>query len=399
MVDWTLLEMEESIECEKIHTGFTTKAIKIEPDKNSSQYRRLFATYKEALRNAIRQQAINSGKKAQDLDFDFSDARYLPEFLQILDNLSTNILKNSLIVWKTLIEDSDYRNLQRTDEFMVAFDEKMSEMDNLSAKVWEYLINHFSIYGFSAQNKNLVANLKIYGNIKDKTQTKIMTEIPHSQRIKSQVTQAQVTQTHTAQPQVTQTQNVVKQPVQNQLLQQYLKLQDESITQRFSSEFFVKFDRVYSHDFTKNNMSAWRYLFQDEKYITLMKQVHFVEKLANRMKNIYDLYPAIWQYIIDKTKVPESHPMYQKTTGYLINLSKSNAFKGTVLPQPIIPIDTLGEVIDEDNYIKGHHDNLSIPKQNTVNWSTKKKSNSSGVVKIIIFIVVIWWIFINILLH
>ncbi len=369
MVDWTLLDMEESIDCNSIGKGFVAMAAKIGPDRNPSQFRRLFGTYKEAMRNAIRQNAINSGKRAEDLDFDFSDERHLPEFMSILENVLSSELNNSPAVWKALIEDSDYRNLQRTQGFIEGFDRRMSGVGNLEPRIWEYLVNHFTVYGFATQNKELVEHLKGYGGIAGKKAA-----APVEPVVSKEPEPIVVTAPY--QP--------AKQVGMSPLLQQYLKMQDEGIVSRLLGEFMTKLDRICSHDVTKNNLSAWRYLFQDERYVMLLRQVHFTEILARRMQNVDGLYPAIWEYIIDKTKVPEAHPMYSKTTGYLIGLSKSNAFTGQVLPQPILPAESLSAYIDRDDYSKGHLDYQPV-------GSKKKSAGNSRWVWWLLFIILIMW--------
>ena len=42
----------------------------------------------------------------------------------------------------------------------------MSNVSGLDDNIWKYLIEHFKVYGFAAQNKKLIANLQKYGGIK-----------------------------------------------------------------------------------------------------------------------------------------------------------------------------------------------------------------------------------------
>ena len=204
------------------------------------------------------------------------------------------------------MDDSDYRTLQRTDTFIETFDRYMSGVQGLNADVWKYLINHFKVYGFSAQNKKLIANLQKYGNIKEdvfikndmpampktasgagknsrpqgtdrkrqqnadvssKQNTDIML---HQNTDSRRQTASQTSQADRGgQPQhiqeIRQTAGS-QQSTADSFLEKYMSFQDDRIVDELSTDFFKRFGRVYSHEITKNNMSAWRYLMQDEKY-------------------------------------------------------------------------------------------------------------------------------------
>lgn len=166
MTDWKMLKIEPCDDYKTINEAFTKQVISINPERNPSDYRRLYVTYKEALREAARMIAVKEGKRAEDLDFNFNDDRYLDEFMIIIGNICSGELKNSHAVWKSVIDDSDYRTLQRTDSFITEFDSYMSNVSGLDDNIWKYLIEHFKVYGFAAQNKKLIANLQKYGGVK-----------------------------------------------------------------------------------------------------------------------------------------------------------------------------------------------------------------------------------------
>lgn len=166
MTDWKMLKIEPCDDYKTINEAFTKQVISINPERNPSDYRRLYVTYKEALREAARMIAVKDGKRAEDLDFNFNDDRYLDEFMIIIGNICSGELKNSHAVWKSVIDDSDYRTLQRTDSFITEFDSYMSNVSGLDDNIWKYLIEHFKVYGFAAQNKKLIVNLQKYGGIK-----------------------------------------------------------------------------------------------------------------------------------------------------------------------------------------------------------------------------------------
>lgn len=374
MAEWEILGLEPTDDCSAINSAFVKRAIDIDPSRSASEYRYLYSAYKDALRYALRKQAINSGKRSDDLDFDFSDDRYLAEFMLILDNICTGGLKQSPSVWEGLINDSDYRTLQRTDRFITEFDEYMSGVSGLDPRIWRFLAEHFTVYGFSAQNEKLVADLKQYGNIENDVFLKKASE-PSDKITKQRESLSE--------------QDSPAQGVDNTLLSKYMKLQNDKIVNERSAEFFTKFGRVYSHDITKNNMSAWRYLMQQDQFTYLLKQEKFTEKLVNSLRHINDLYPSVWEYIIDKTRVPRTHPSYEKSTGELIRLMKQNSYKGNTALQAAISTDMLKSLIDDDNFTKGHHEyqqgrpagkpvktgqanGLSVTKQNERGNNTKQ---------------------------
>lgn len=150
MTDWKMLKIEPCDDYKTINEAFTKQVISINPERNPSDYRRLYVTYKEALREAARMIAVKDGKRAEDLDFNFNDDRYLDEFMIIIGNICSGELKNSHAVWKSVIDDSDYRTLQRTDSFITEFDSYMSNVSGLDDNIWKYLIEHFKVYGFAA---------------------------------------------------------------------------------------------------------------------------------------------------------------------------------------------------------------------------------------------------------
>lgn len=414
MTEWKMLKIERTADYERINKAFAEQTTAIAPDRNPSEYRRLYVTYKEALKFAAKEHAVMEGRRAEDLDFDFRDDRYLDEFMRILDNICSSGLKQMLSVWKSLVDDSDYRTLQRTDTFIAAFDRYMSNISGLDAEIWKYLINHFKVYGFSAQNKKLIANLQKYGSIKEDVFIKNDVFSPQKPEAKQKKTksdswqQRQIQQTAQPQRQMqsqkqeqrpTQPQRQIQQTVpthSDQLLAKYMELQDDRIVNELSSDFFKKFGRIYSHEITKNNLSAWRYLMQDEKYIHLLKQAGFTEKIANSLRYVNDLYSSVWEYIIDKTRVPESHPMYQKTTGELIRLMKKNRYSGEIMPQGVIQTEYLKSIIDEDNFSIGHHD---YPKTESANekrlqpninpnvYKNVNKNNGRNAMLAVIFII------------
>lgn len=415
MTEWKILKIEQTSDYESINSAFAKRAEIIAPERNSSEYRRLYVTYKEALRYAAREHAVMEGRRAEDLDFDFRDDRYLDEFMRILGNICNSGLKQSQTVWKSLVDDSDYRTLQRTDTFIETFDRYMSGVQGLNADVWKYLINHFKVYGFSAQNKKLIANLQKYGNIKEDvfikndmpampktasgagknsrpqgtdrksrqntdigSQRNADTGFQQNADIRSmRNTDSRPQADRDGQPQhiqeIRQTAGS-QQSTADSFLEKYMSFQDDRIVDELSTDFFKRFGRVYSHEITKNNMSAWRYLMQDEKYTYLLKQAKFTEKIANSLRYVNDLYPVVWEYIIDKTRVPKEHSMYQKTTGELNRLMKNNRYTGEIMPQGVIQPEFLKSIIDEDNFAKGHHD---YP-QGTQTQSADASSNRAG---------------------
>lgn len=448
MTEWKILKIEQTSDYESINSAFAKRAEIIAPERNSSEYRRLYVTYKEALRYAAREHAVMEGRRAEDLDFDFRDDRYLDEFMRILGNICNSGLKQSQTVWKSLVDDSDYRTLQRTDTFIETFDRYMSGVQGLNADVWKYLINHFKVYGFSAQNKKLIANLQKYGNIKEDvfikndmpampktasgagknsrpqgadrksrqntdigSQRNADTGFQQNADIRSmRNTDSRTQADRGGQPQhiqeIRQTAGS-QQSTADSFLEKYMSFQDDRIVDELSTDFFKRFGRVYSHEITKNNMSAWRYLMQDEKYTYLLKQAKFTEKIANSLRYVNDLYPVVWEYIIDKTRVPKEHSMYQKTTGELNRLMKNNRYTGEIMPQGVIQPEFLKSIIDEDNFAKGHHDypqsaaapvnsGRPAPVQNTgynnINpnvYRNANKNNKNSIVAIIIIVIIV----------
>lgn len=442
MTEWKILKIEQTPDYESINSAFAKRAEVIAPERNSSEYRRLYVTYKEALRYAAREHAVMEGRRAEDLDFDFRDDRYLEEFMRILENICCSSLKQSQTVWKSLVDDSDYRTLQRTDTFIETFDRYMAGVQGLSADIWKYLINHFKVYGFSAQNKKLIANLQKYGNIKEdvfiKNDMPAMSKTslgagkssrPQGADRKSRKNTDIGSQQNAdtgfqrnadirsmrntdSRPQAQRIQEVRqtagnRQSTAGSYLEQYMSLQDDTIVDELSTDFFKRFGRVYSHEITKNNMSAWRYLMQDEKYTYLLKQAKFTEKIANSLRYVNDLYPVVWEYIIDKTRVPKEHSMYQKTTGELNRLMKNNRYTGEIMPQGVIQPEFLKSIIDEDNFAKGHHDypqstaapvNSGKPSPvqnagyNNINpnvYRNANKNNKNSIVAIIIIVIIV----------
>lgn len=410
MTDWKMLKIEPTADYAVIHAAFAERTLIVDPDRNPSEYRKLYVTYKDALRYAARQHAVSEGKRAEDLDFDFSDDRFLGEFMQILGNICNSGLKQSLSVWKSLFDDSEYRTLQRTDTFIRTIDSYMSGVEGLDAGIWKYLIDHFKVYGFAATNKKLVINLQKYGNIKedvfiknDITPAKPAKQLnngstPVSPAVSKSIPQKRaVSQTGTPSIREVVSQNESIRQKQDlkttdPLLAKYMELQDDRIVDMYSSDFFKKLERVYTHDITKNNLSAWRYFMQNPNYMHLLKQAKFTEKIANSLRYVEDLYPAVWEYIIDKTRVPANHPMYEKTTGELIRLMKSNRYTGQITPQGVLSTELLKSIIDEDHFTKGHHDypdtQADYQHRNMNNQVSNKKAKSNGSVGTIIFIIV-----------
>lgn len=398
MTDWKMLKIEPCDDYNTINEAFTKQVISINPERNPSDYRRLYVTYKEALREAARMIAVKEGKRAEDLDFNFNDDRYLGEFMIIIGNICSGELKNSQAVWKSIIDDSDYRTLQRTDSFITEFDRYMSNVSGLDENIWKYLIEHFKVYGFAAQNKKLIANLQNYGGIKQDV-------FYGAEPVKVQVQRSTISEQRTVMPEqcskIPEQRSKIpeqrsKMPEQRQRMQdstykdkalaRYMSEQDDSVVSDKSADFFRQFERVYTHDMTKNNMSAWRYLLNKSEYMHLLRQAAFTQKLTNTLKNIDDLYPAVWEYIIDRTRVPDTHPMYDRTTGELIRLMKANSFKGEIIPQGIISPGILQTIIDEDDFTKGH-DEYHKPAPMTM-MKPKNGGKSEGKAGTIIFIIV-----------
>lgn len=376
MTDWKMLKIEPCDDYKTINEAFTKQVISINPERNPSDYRRLYVTYKEALREAARMIAVKEGKRAEDLDFNFNDDRYLDEFMIIIGNICSGELKNSHAVWKSVIDDSDYRTLQRTDSFITEFDSYMSNVSGLDDNIWKYLIEHFKVYGFAAQNKKLIANLQKYGGIKQDV-------FYGAEPVKAQVQRITMPEQRTSVPE--QHQQMQNSTYKDKALARYMSEQDDSVVSDKSADFFRQFERVYTHDITKNNMSAWRYLLNKPEYMHLLRQAAFTLKLTNTLKNIDDLYPAVWEYIIDRTRVPDTHPMYDRTTGELIRLMKSNSFKGEIIPQGIISPGILQTIIDEDDFTKGH-DEYHRPAPMTM-MKPKNGRKSEGKSGTIIFII------------
>lgn len=389
MTDWKMLKIEPCDDYKTINEAFTKQVISINPERNPSDYRRLYVTYKEALREAARMIAVKEGKRAEDLDFNFNDDRYLDEFMIIIGNICSGELKNSHAVWKSVIDDSDYRTLQRTDSFITEFDSYMSNVSGLDDNIWKYLIEHFKVYGFAAQNKKLIANLQKYGGIKQDV-------FYGAEPVKAQVQRITMPEQRTAMPEQRTVMPEQHQQMQNstykdKALARYMSEQDDSVVSDKSADFFRQFERVYTHDITKNNMSAWRYLLNKPEYMHLLRQAAFTLKLTNTLKNIDDLYPAVWEYIIDRTRVPDTHPMYDRTTGELIRLMKSNSFKGEIIPQGIISPGILQTIIDEDDFTKGH-DEYHRPAPMTMmkpKNGRKSEGKSGTIIFIIAFIIII----------
>ena len=389
MTDWKMLKIEPCDDYKTINEAFTKQVISINPERNPSDYRRLYVTYKEALREAARVIAVKEGKRAEDLDFNFNDDRYLDEFMIIIGNICSGELKNSHAVWKSVIDDSDYRTLQRTDSFITEFDSYMSNVSGLDDNIWKYLIEHFKVYGFAAQNKKLIANLQKYGGIKQDV-------FYGAEPVKAQVQRITMPEQRTAMPEQRTSVPEQHQQMQNstykdKALARYMSEQDDSVVSDKSADFFRQFERVYTHDITKNNMSAWRYLLNKPEYMHLLRQAAFTLKLTNTLKNIDDLYPAVWEYIIDRTRVPDTHPMYDRTTGELIRLMKSNSFKGEIIPQGIISPGILQTIIDEDDFTKGH-DEYHRPAPMTMmkpKNGRKSEGKSGTIIFIIAFIIII----------
>lgn len=382
MTDWKMLKIEPCDDYKTINEAFTKQVISINPERNPSDYRRLYVTYKEALREAARMIAVKEGKRAEDLDFNFNDDRYLDEFMIIISNICSGELKNSHVVWKSVIDDSDYRTLQRTDSFITEFDSYMSNVSGLDDNIWKYLIEHFKVYGFAAQNKKLIANLQKYGGIKQDV-------FYGAEPVKAQVQRITIPEQRTSVPE--QHQQMQNSTYKDKALARYMSEQDDSVVSDKSADFFRQFERVYTHDITKNNMSAWRYLLNKPEYMHLLRQAAFTLKLTNTLKNIDDLYPAVWEYIIDRTRVPDTHPMYDRTTGELIRLMKSNSFKGEIIPQGIISPGILQTIIDEDDFTKGH-DEYHRPAPMTMmkpKNGRKSEGKSGTIIFIIAFIIII----------
>lgn len=382
MTDWKMLKIEPCDDYKTINEAFTKQVISINPERNPSDYRRLYVTYKEALREAARMIAVKEGKRAEDLDFNFNDDRYLDEFMIIIGNICSGELKNSHVVWKSVIDDSDYRTLQRTDSFITEFDSYMSNVSGLDDNIWKYLIEHFKVYGFAAQNKKLIANLQKYGGIKQDV-------FYGAEPVKAQVQRITMPEQRTSVPE--QHQQMQNSTYKDKALARYMSEQDDSVVSDKSADFFRQFERVYTHDITKNNMSAWRYLLNKPEYMHLLRQAAFTLKLTNTLKNIDDLYPAVWEYIIDRTRVPDTHPMYDRTTGELIRLMKSNSFKGEIIPQGIISPGILQTIIDEDDFTKGHdeyHRPASMTMMKPKN-GRKSEGKSGTIIFIIVFIFII----------
>lgn len=396
MTDWKMLKIEPCDDYKTINEAFTKQVISINPERNPSDYRRLYVTYKEALREAARMIAVKEGKRAEDLDFNFNDDRYLDEFMIIIGNICSGELKNSHVVWKSVIDDSDYRTLQRTDSFITEFDSYMSNVSGLNDNIWKYLIEHFKVYGFAAQNKKLIANLQKYGGIKQDV-------FYGAEPVKAQVQRSTMPEQRTVMPEQRtvmpeqrtsvpeQHQQMQNSTYKDKALARYMSEQDDSVVSDKSADFFRQFERVYTHDITKNNMSAWRYLLNKPEYMHLLRQAAFTLKLTNTLKNIDDLYPAVWEYIIDRTRVPDTHPMYDRTTGELIRLMKSNSFKGEIIPQGIISPGILQTIIDEDDFTKGH-DEYHRPAPMTMmkpKNGRKSEGKSGTIIFIIAFIIII----------
>lgn len=389
MTDWKMLKIEPCDDYKTINEAFTKQVISINPERNPSDYRRLYVTYKEALREAARMIAVKEGKRAEDLDFNFNDDRYLDEFMIIIGNICSGELKNSHVVWKSVIDDSDYRTLQRTDSFITEFDSYMSNVSGLDDNIWKYLIEHFKVYGFAAQNKKLIANLQKYGGIKQDV-------FYGAEPVKAQVQRITMPEQRTVMPEQRtiipeQHQQMQNSTYKDKALARYMSEQDDSVVSDKSADFFRQFERVYTHDITKNNMSAWRYLLNKPEYMHLLRQAAFTLKLTNTLKNIDDLYPAVWEYIIDRTRVPDTHPMYDRTTGELIRLMKSNSFKGEIIPQGIISPGILQTIIDEDDFTKGH-DEYHRPAPMTMmkpKNGRKSEGKSGTIIFIIAFIIII----------
>ena len=382
MTDWKMLKIEPCDDYKTINEAFTKQVISINPERNPSDYRRLYVTYKEALREAARMIAVKDGKRAEDLDFNFNDDRYLDEFMIIIGNICSGELKNSHAVWKSVIDDSDYRTLQRTDSFITEFDSYMSNVSGLDDNIWKYLIEHFKVYGFAAQNKKLIVNLQKYGGIKQDV-------FYGAEPVKAQVQRITMPEQRTSVPE--QHQQMQNSTYKDKALARYMSEQDDSVVSDKSADFFRQFERVYTHDITKNNMSAWRYLLNKPEYMHLLRQAAFTLKLTNTLKNIDDLYPAVWEYIIDRTRVPDTHPMYDRTTGELIRLMKSNSFKGEIIPQGIISPGILQTIIDEDDFTKGH-DEYRRPAPMTMmkpKNGRKSEGKSGTIIFIIAFIIII----------
>lgn len=389
MTDWKMLKIEPCDDYKTINEAFTKQVISINPERNPSDYRRLYVTYKEALREAARMIAVKDGKRAEDLDFNFNDDRYLDEFMIIIGNICSGELKNSHAVWKSVIDDSDYRTLQRTDSFITEFDSYMSNVSGLDDNIWKYLIEHFKVYGFAAQNKKLIVNLQKYGGIKQDV-------FYGAEPVKAQVQRITMPEQRTVMPEQRtiipeQHQQMQNSTYKDKVLARYMSEQDDSVVSDKSADFFRQFERVYTHDITKNNMSAWRYLLNKPEYMHLLRQAAFTLKLTNTLKNIDDLYPAVWEYIIDRTRVPDTHPMYDRTTGELIRLMKSNSFKGEIIPQGIISPGILQTIIDEDDFTKGH-DEYHRPAPMTMmkpKNGRKSEGKSGTIIFIIAFIIII----------
>lgn len=396
MTDWKMLKIEPCDDYKTINEAFAKQVISINPERNPSDYRRLYVTYKEALREAARMIAVKEGKRAEDLDFNFNDDRYLDEFMIIIGNICSGELKNSHAVWKSVIDDSDYRTLQRTDSFITEFDSYMSNVSGLDDNIWKYLIEHFKVYGFAAQNKKLIANLQKYGGIKqdvfygaEPVKASVQRSTIPEQRTIIPEQRSKIPEQRTSVPE--QHQQMQNSTYKDKALARYMSEQDDSVVSEKSADFFRQFERVYTHDITKNNMSAWRYLLNKPEYMHLLRQAAFTLKLTNTLKNIDDLYPAVWEYIIDRTRVPDTHPMYDRTTGELIRLMKSNSFKGEIIPQGIISPGILQTVIDEDDFTKGH-DEYHRPAPMTMmkpKNGRKSEGKSGTIIFIIVFIFII----------
>ena len=279
----------------------------------------------------------------------------------------------------------------------------MSNVSGLDDNIWKYLIEHFKVYGFAAQNKKLIANLQKYGGIKQDvfygaepvmaqvqriTMPEQRTVMPEQRTIIPEQC-SKIPEQRTSVPE--QHQQMQNSTYKDKALARYMSEQDDSVVSDKSADFFRQFERVYTHDITKNNMSAWRYLLNKPEYMHLLRQAAFTLKLTNTLKNIDDLYPAVWEYIIDRTRVPDTHPMYDRTTGELIRLMKSNSFKGEIIPQGIISPGILQTIIDEDDFTKGH-DEYHRPAPMTMmkpKNGRKSEGKSGTIIFIIAFIIII----------
>lgn len=395
IMDWKTLGIDATDDIEAINAAFMKRTAQIHPDRDSSQFRVLFFAYKDAIRAAYKALAIKGGKRSEDVNFNFNDDRYLEEFMTILECFVDSGLSSAgyVAAWRFLFEDSDYRILQRTDSFLERFDAYMSHC-TVDKEIWRYLLGHFNVYGPTIQKKKLLADLKQYGNIRDDLVTafvetdgkKKSTKQADSRKKRPTTVQPMAVPAMENQPKTLP--SLQPDAQRDIILEKYLAIQNLDIVMNLSSEFLTKFDRVYSHDVSKNNLGAWRYLFQNQNYTLLLRQAKFTELLADRMCRTEDLYPAVWQYIIDKTRVPESHQDYGKTTGRMIAYSKGHSFRGNIRPQLSLPADTLRKIIDEDNYQERAN---TVPVYNHPVRKAKKSSN--GVTWVIVAIAILFWLF------